>query len=131
MKALRKQRNWTQEDLRKKLGWTQPDVSRAERGVTSLSETKIRQLAEVFEVSTAVILGEKDEPHQPTKYSEVITKLIMEARLKGQSPTRVAEEEMKKLLNILVTDDMRRGAELDLERYQRYLSALNKKTKEK
>ena len=57
IKQLREQRDMTQEELAKRLGVKPPDVSKWQRGLTYPIMDKVIAMAEVFGVSTDVVMG--------------------------------------------------------------------------
>lgn len=57
IKQLREQRDMTQEELAKRLGVKPPAVSKWERGLTYPIMDKVIAMAEVFGVSTDVVMG--------------------------------------------------------------------------
>ncbi|MDO5764722.1 MAG: helix-turn-helix transcriptional regulator [Elusimicrobiales bacterium] len=62
IKELREQHDMTQEDLAKKIGVQFPAVSKWERGITYPLMDKVIAMAEVFGVSTDVVLGLQPVP---------------------------------------------------------------------
>lgn len=62
IKNLRKQNNWTQEELAKKMGYTdRSTISKIEAGQTDISQSKIIEFAEVFGVNAGDLLGYGDD----------------------------------------------------------------------
>jgi len=57
IKALRTEKNWTQADIAKKLNLTVAAFSKIETQVTDISLSRLEQLASVFDVSLADLLG--------------------------------------------------------------------------
>jgi len=60
IKALRTDRNWTQADIAKKLNITVAAFSKIETQVTDINLSRLEQLAGIFEVSLAELLGFAD-----------------------------------------------------------------------
>ena len=50
IRAMRQDRNWSQEELARKLSWRQPNVSEMESGVHAPSYPTLVKLAKVFDV---------------------------------------------------------------------------------
>src|SRR5215469_9099525 len=57
IKALRSEKSWTQADVAKRLNITVAAFSKIETQVTDISLSRLEQLAGVFEVSLAELLG--------------------------------------------------------------------------
>lgn len=58
IKKLRRQHNWSQEELAKKVGYTdRSSIAKIENGKFDLTQSKIRQFAEVFGVSPSELMG--------------------------------------------------------------------------
>lgn len=57
IKALRKQKGWTQEELANKIGVSHQAVSHYERGIRTPDQDTLIMLCEEFNVSTDYILG--------------------------------------------------------------------------
>jgi transcriptional regulator with XRE-family HTH domain len=60
IKYLRQQRNWSQEELARRIGISAPSVSKIEAGVTDITLSGIKQIAEAFELSIAELLSMPD-----------------------------------------------------------------------
>jgi transcriptional regulator with XRE-family HTH domain len=50
IRALRHQRNWSQEDVADRLGISIPAFSKIETGVTDINLSRLEQIADIFEV---------------------------------------------------------------------------------
>lgn len=61
---LRRSKDWSQQELADRVGVSKMQVSRLERGVGEFSLSMMRRFADVFEVSTAELLEEDDNPVQ-------------------------------------------------------------------
>lgn len=126
LKKLREERNWTLQEVANKLNSYPQQISKYELGHTELTIEWIKKFAKVYEVNTSMIIGDENIPASSIKYSDVITQLILDASIKGKSPAQAVQEELHKFLGAIITDDMRQGLELDLERYKRLLQSLKK-----
>lgn len=77
LSALRKARNWTQSNLAERLNTTIKMVAYFEREATNPTQKTLVKLSEVFEVSTAELLGQKEESKNskpgPTSKLEKLT----------------------------------------------------------
>ena len=62
IRQLRKERKWTQEDLAERMGVTRVLISLWERDLRKPPVDKLKQLAGVFGVPTALLLGEEVPP---------------------------------------------------------------------
>ena len=62
VKALRKQRRLSQQELGEIIGVTHKTISTIESGIASTTIEKLIILAKFFDVSTDYLLGLKDEP---------------------------------------------------------------------
>lgn len=61
IKKLRKQNNWSQEELAKKMGYTdRSSISRIENGDVDLPQSKIMEFARVFDVAPGDLMGWDD-----------------------------------------------------------------------
>lgn len=61
IKRLRKENNWTQEELAKKLGYTdRSSIAKIEAGKVDLAQSKIVEFAEVFGVEPGDLMGWDD-----------------------------------------------------------------------
>ena len=76
IKNLRKQNDWTQEELSKKMGIKQPQFNRWETGKLCPSLPALRKLSELFDVSLdALVFDEKDIKRLKIKDNSLISKL--------------------------------------------------------
>jgi transcriptional regulator with XRE-family HTH domain len=70
IRALRKQRGWTQPELAAKTGMKQPRISNMEKpGVTHFSLETLRRLAEAFDVALVVRFAPFSELHWSQSFS--------------------------------------------------------------
>ena len=61
IKQLRKQNNWSQEELAKRVGYTdRSTIARIESGSVDLSQSKIMEFARVFDVAPGDLMGWDD-----------------------------------------------------------------------
>lgn len=137
VKELRIKYGWSQKDLREKLGWTQPDVSRGERGITGLSERKIKQLAEVFGVSVAVILGESSdiniiskENHKGAKNqkdiqsAKVMAEMAINEAISGKKAPKEIVKDTLDIMNSVIYGSLQSGKILSREKLVKIASTL-------
>lgn len=83
IRELRKARGWSQDVLGEKLGVQKSAISKYERGfISRFSQDQIEQIAKVFDVSPAVLMG----------YSEEVEEMnALIRRVEGLSPERVKQ----------------------------------------
>ena len=65
IRALRHQRNWSQEDVANKLGISIPAFSKIETGVTDINLSRLEQIANIFEVEIIRLFSPEAEEVQP------------------------------------------------------------------
>lgn len=125
--------------LRDKLGLSDTQLAKAigvqQSTIFSLTsgrtETfrKINKLAEALGTTSQWLLTGQETPKDvPAKYSEVIAKLIIDATINGKKPSEEVGKAMQAWLNASITDDIKQGLELDVERYKRLLQNIKDKT---
>lgn len=62
IKKFRIERGMTQDELARRAGYTdRSSIAKIERGVVDLSQSKIKQFADIFEVSPSTLMGWVDE----------------------------------------------------------------------
>jgi len=67
IKELRKQNNWTQEELAQKVGYTdRSTIAKIESGKIDIPQSKIIEFAEVFGVNAGDLLGYGDDVYVTT-----------------------------------------------------------------
>lgn len=121
IKRLREERDWTLKDVADRLNSYPQQISKYELGHTELTLEWIRRFAKVYGVTAAVIIGEETSHNPFDKYTSVISKLIWEIGTNGKNPSTPIQEHMQNLLNIMISGDIKRGIEIDLERYRLFL----------
>ena len=57
IRSLRQQKNWTQEDMAEKLNISSNGYGNLERGTTGMTFHRLEQLAEIFGIGLAELLG--------------------------------------------------------------------------
>ncbi len=58
IKAYRKKNGWTQQELAKRAGYTdRSSIAKIESGAVDLSQSKINQFAEIFDVTPSELMG--------------------------------------------------------------------------
>lgn len=60
IKLMREMRNWTQEDVAEKLGMSTTGYAKIERGQTTMSVDKLKQIAQVFNIDIAQLLDDNE-----------------------------------------------------------------------
>ena len=76
IKLYRKEAGWTQQELAKKAGYTdRSSIAKIESGVVDLSESKIKQFADIFGVSQGELMGFEKATEETQKNSEAIADL--------------------------------------------------------
>jgi len=91
IKKIRESKGWTQEELALKIGYSgRASISAIEKGKVNLPASKIKQIAEIFGMTTDALLGSEDLVLMPTN----IEKLIEEAKT-------CTDEELSAALDVL------------------------------
>lgn len=62
IKALRQQRDWLQGDVAKKLNISIPAYSKIEADITDISVSRLKQIADIFEIDVIELLSDKSSP---------------------------------------------------------------------
>lgn len=65
IRALRHQRNWSQEDVANKLGISIPAFSKIETGVTDINLSRLEQIAKIYEVDIVRLFSLEIEEAEP------------------------------------------------------------------
>ena len=79
IKKFRLERGMTQDDLARRAGYTdRSSIAKIERGVVDLSQSKIKQFAEIFGVSQSALMGWVDE--ETSKKNDQLVVLIAKMR---------------------------------------------------
>lgn len=102
IKRLRKEHGLTQDELARKAGYTdRSSIAKIERGSVDLSQSKIKQFADIFGVTPGDLMGWEDEEEQQktatiddSGMSETKQKLLDLAR-------NCTDEEAAKLLQLM------------------------------
>lgn len=61
LKAMRRCKNWTQEEFAEKLGWAVNTYARVERGETNINLDKLKKVAEVMGVDLKVLVNSNEK----------------------------------------------------------------------
>ena len=61
IRKLRRQRNWSQEDVARRLNISIPAFSKIETGVTDVNLSRLEQIANIYEVSVVQLLTVDNE----------------------------------------------------------------------
>lgn len=76
---LRKERNWSQEELAHKMGYkSKSTINKIELGINDVTQSKIVKFAEVFGVSIAHIMGWEETKSQ--KKNDELAMLVVKLR---------------------------------------------------
>lgn len=79
IKRLRLERGMTQDDLARRAGYTdRSSIAKIERGLVDLSQTKIKQFADIFGVSQSTLMGWVDE--ETAKKNDDLVQVIVKLR---------------------------------------------------
>lgn len=97
IKNLRKQNNWTQEDLAAKLGVKQPQLNRWETGKTLPALDALKKLSKLFGVSIdTMVFDEKDIKNLKIKDKTILAQLEQFPKLNDEE-----KETVLKMINAL------------------------------
>lgn len=80
---LREKKNWSQTELAQKMGFSKSTMSKIESGSRKISAEELKELAEIFDVTTDYLLGLRDIPfdkHQ-TNHWDIQTLLESKAKI--------------------------------------------------
>jgi transcriptional regulator with XRE-family HTH domain len=72
IRFYRKQRGWSQEDLADRLDITMLAISNMERNITDVSYSRLKQLAEIFEITISELISLDKEPSEYLKLKTII-----------------------------------------------------------
>ena len=108
IKRLRKERNWTQDELGEKLGVKKAAINKYENGtVVNLKRETIYKLAKIFDIDPTWLLTEDDEwPPTPSIHAlvnnsvragMVMEKRILEEELPKNDDVRLLLQEMNRM----------------------------------
>jgi transcriptional regulator with XRE-family HTH domain len=77
IRAVRHQRNWSQEDVANKLGISIPAFSKIETGITDINLSRLQQISDIFEMGLVQLLAfeEAQEEHQSSHLQDAKKKL--------------------------------------------------------
>jgi transcriptional regulator with XRE-family HTH domain len=78
MRILRHQKSWSQEDVARRLKISIPAYSKIETGITDVNVTRLKEIAEIFDMSLVQLLTFKDpeeEKKQSSDMEDMATKL--------------------------------------------------------
>lgn len=77
IRAVRHQRNWSQEDVANKLGISIPAFSKIETGITDINLSRLQQIADIFEMNLVQLLSfeESQDEYQSTHLQDAKKKL--------------------------------------------------------
>ena len=90
IKALRKQKGYSQEQLADKLNVVRQTVSKWEKGQSVPDSEMLVRLAEIFEVPVSQLLGSRIEPEaQPDALAEQLARINEQLVIKNQRSKRV------------------------------------------
>jgi transcriptional regulator with XRE-family HTH domain len=79
IKRLRLEKGMTQDDLARRAGYTdRSSIAKIERGVVDLSQSKIKQFADIFGVTPSTLMGWVDE--ETSKKNDDLVMLIAKMR---------------------------------------------------
>lgn len=104
---LRKQNNLTQHELAAILHVDQTTVSLWEKGKAKPSVTKIKELADYFNVSTDYLLGHSEQSFIPQKWNDETIEMMDELhknsdlKMLFKATKNLSPEDIKKTINII------------------------------
>ncbi|QQL50673.1 helix-turn-helix domain-containing protein [Mucilaginibacter ginkgonis] len=65
IRVLRRNRNWSQDDVASRLGISVPAFSKIETGVTDINLSRLEQIAQIFEVGVPHLITLQEERAEP------------------------------------------------------------------
>lgn len=90
LKALRKKKGITQEELAARLNVVRQTVSKWEKGLSVLDSELLIKLAEILEVSVSRLLGSKiEEEEQPDDLAEQLSRINEQLAIKSRRARRI------------------------------------------
>jgi transcriptional regulator with XRE-family HTH domain len=95
LKMLREKQNWSQQDLSDKMHIARPTISKWERGESEPSASQLAQLADLFNVSTEVIIGNTKKSGQNV--------IVIDTSIFIKTPA-ILEELVEKFDEIIIPD---------------------------
>ena len=102
IKILRKEFNWTQEELGKKLNIQKAAISKYENGIIPLTDETIRKLTELFDVSSDYLLCKTDE-RKPQDINKEFRELLNDKELQVafKDFNSLSESDKKEIINFI------------------------------
>lgn len=123
-----KKRGKTQRGLSLAIGKDPTSANKIIGRIRKMQDSEFAPAAGYLEISVNWLLtGEEKHKETSTKYSEIIAALIIDAAANDKNPSEEVRKQMQSWLNLSLTDDMRQGLNLDLERYKRLIKEMNTK----
>lgn len=79
IKQYRKEAGMTQEELARRAGYTdRSSIAKIEKGVVDLSQTKIKQFADIFGKTPGDLMGWEPETAEPEELGALAAQVLME-----------------------------------------------------
>lgn len=101
IKKFRKQMNLSQEELAKRTGYTdRSSIAKIEKGLVDLTQTKIKQFADVFGITPSELMGWEREQQKNDAIADIVVKLRTDEELLHAVQV-VCNADREKLSNIL------------------------------
>lgn len=87
-----------------------------------MNDDWIEKFKAFYNVSISELYGETiTPPEKPNNYAEIIAKLLIDTADKGGNPLKALNEECERFMQVLISDDIKQGLDIDLERYTRLM----------
>ncbi|WPU95584.1 helix-turn-helix transcriptional regulator [Mucilaginibacter sabulilitoris] len=78
IRALRREKGWSQEEVSKRLDISIPAFSKIETGVTDINLSRLEQIAAIFETTVARMLTQNDDhPEKPGSKLDTLSHQLM------------------------------------------------------
>jgi hypothetical protein len=118
----------TQRGLARAIGTDATIVNKIIKRTRKMQDDEFVAAAQYLGVSVNWLMTGEEKMVEPSqKYSDVIAKLIMETSLAGKNPAKAVHEATEKFIRTLVSDEIKQGIMLDLEKYKRLVESLSSK----
>ena len=99
IKKFRKQMKWSQEELAIRTGYTdRSSIAKIEKGMVDLSQSKIKQFADVFGVSASELMGWEEKKETATQVDNGLSESKKQLLALAE---QCSEEDAQKLLQMM------------------------------